>query len=236
MSRAQSLQRLQTPWKMMVSLWKKTWGNVIPSFIKDMLDDETYVIDNNGSFLNVVIEKAKMEGKLGRVEVEASDQIPLSQGQIKDMIMNLMNLQNPEIMQALILPENIPLIQKALGLTDFVLPAEADREKQYEEIQMLIKSQPIPTPNGQMQASIMPELMVDNHGVEGEICRKWLVSEVGREAKINNPKGYQNVLLHLKAHMQDAQQLQQMFPQAPPMPQKGAPAPPKPPAPAQSNQ
>jgi len=45
-------------------------------------------------------------------------------------------------------------------------------------------------------------------------------------AKIDNPNGYKNVLLHLKAHLQ----LQAMSaqPQVPNNPTKGAPAPPSP--------
>ena len=42
---------------------------------------------------------------------------------------------------------------------------------------------------------------VDNHEIEAAICRSWLISEAGRLAKVENPNGYKNVLLHMKAHM-----------------------------------
>ena len=50
--------------------------------------------------------------------------------------------------------------------------------------------------------------MVDNHQIEAEICRNWLVGEKGRQAKTDNPEGYKNILLHLQAHMMMLQQLQ----------------------------
>jgi hypothetical protein len=43
MSRAQALQRLQTPWKMLVVFWKTIFGKVIPMYIKEIVDDERTV-------------------------------------------------------------------------------------------------------------------------------------------------------------------------------------------------
>ena len=43
---------------------------------------------------------------------------------------------------------------------------------------------------------------VDNHKIESEICRGWLVSDAGRLAKIENTLGYKNVLLHMKMHIE----------------------------------
>ena len=74
---------------------------------------------------------------------------------------------------------------------------------------------------------------VDNHPLESDICRRWLVSDAGRLAKIENPMGYKNVLLHMKMHkdmemqkqMQDAMQQMQaqqgMMPPAGPAEQGG---------------
>ena len=58
----------------------------------------------------------------------------------------------------------------------------------------------------------------DNHALEFEICRKWIISEAGRQTKTDNPDGYKNVLLHGKMHQQAMQ---------PPPPQPPLPEPPK---------
>lgn len=42
---------------------------------------------------------------------------------------------------------------------------------------------------------------MDNHQVEAAICKSWLISSAGRLAKKENPDGYKNVLLHMKAHL-----------------------------------
>jgi len=238
MSRAQALQRLQTPWKMLTIWWKEIAAKVIPAQIKEIAEDERYVEkDEQGNFQNVFIRIAELSGKIGSVELEASEELPMSWSQKKDVIMNLLQAQNPEIMSALMDPQNIPLLASAIGLDDFEIPGNDDRTKQYEEIQLLLDSQPIPDIQAMQQNPMMPatqpalapsvdvDPLVDNHGIEADICRRWAVSDAGRLAKIENPAGYQNVLLHMKRHL-DLQMAQQN-PQPPQQPQ-GGPQPNKP--------
>ena len=232
MSRAQALQRLQTGWKMLSMWWKEIQGKVVPAFIKEMVEDEKYVEkDVQGNFINVFIRKAELQGKIGSIELESSENLPITWAQKKDAIMELIKLNNPEILQLLASPENLDLIKQAVGIDEFKMPGEADRQKQYEEIQQLLNSEPIVIPPAidpmmiqQMQLSgqmIPPELIqqsqpqelpsvevdveLDNHQIESEICRTWLIGPAGRLAKIENPPGYKNVLLHYKAHMQAMQ-------------------------------
>src|SRR5882757_4664834 len=149
-----------------------------------------------------------MDGKIGDIRLEAPEGLPATIEQMKDTIMALLQTNNPEILAAIGAPENLPTVSKIIGLQDFVLPGEDDREKQYEEIGLLLNSGPIPAPDGSEQPSIMPELMVDNHQIEAEICRSWLVGEKGRQAKTDNPEGYKNILLHLQTHAQMMMQMQ----------------------------
>jgi hypothetical protein len=252
MSRAQALQRLQTTWKMLLSWWKEIFGKVIPMYIDCIKEDEKQVKkDEFGNFVNVFIRKAELGGKIGSIELEANENLPITWNQQKDAIMELFQLNNPDIMQALASPENIPYLKKAIGLTDYIIPGEDDRQKQYEEIELLINSEPIqmpPDPNMMMQAQQMgmppppPQMLpsievdpdVDNHALEADICRRWLVSDAGRLAKLENPPGYQNVLLHMKMHrdvMQNQMMGQQMMQQQPPQQQQaGQGSPPAPPA------
>ena len=48
--------------------------------------------------------------------------------------------------------------------------------------------------------SVEIEPEVDNNGFEAEVCKEWLKSDAGRLAKIENPGGYKNVLLHMMHH------------------------------------
>lgn len=217
MSRAQALQRLQNTWKMFTTWWKQIFGKAIPIYIDNLLDDEKFVErDSTGNFINVVIHRAELEGKLGQIELEANENLPISFAQQKDVLMQLLQASNPQLMQLLANPENLPLVYEALGIPELYVPGEDSRTKQYEEIKILLATEPIEAPPSPeeimaaqdgmpMQPQEMPSVEVgefDVDAVELEICVKWLNSEEGRQAKSENPKGYENVLLHARMHKQ----------------------------------
>ena len=226
MSRAQALQRLQNVWKMLTSWWKDIYGKVIPMYINEIKDDERSVEqDEKGNFINVFVRMAELEGKIGRIELEANENLPVTWSQRKDTYMKLLEAQNPLILEALTSPENIKNLAEAIGLDDFVVPGQADVDKQHEEIRLLINSEPIQEPpnDEQMMMAIeqdedpsqippvdLPSIDIDydldNHQIESDICRSYLVSASGRLLKTENPAGYQNVLLHMKAHLEAIKQ------------------------------
>jgi len=230
MSKAQAMQRLQNAWKMLNYFWKDIFGKVIPAYIKDVKSDESYAVrdpQNRNNFINVVIRKSELEGKLGDIELEASDALPLTWAQQKDVIMQLLATSNPDIIAALTAPENAGMVAEAIGLDDFFIPGEDDRLKEFDEIAQLLASQPMPTGEmgmdgqPQMAPSVPIDPMLDNHQIASEIDRKWLVSEVGRQAKLDNAEGYQNVLLHYQAHVMQLQMMNAGQPQGNEQPTKG---------------
>lgn len=209
-----ALQRLQMPYKMINFWWKNIFAKVIPAYIKNMLDDERLVKPvGKENFIQIAIKKSQLDGKIGDVYLEAPDGLPQTMNEIKSTLMELLQTQNPAILEAIGQPENIPLVQNIFGMTGFVMPGEKDREKQYEEISILITSAPL----DDQTPSIMPELMVDNHKVESEVMRDYLVGEKGRQLKSENPDGYKNCLLHLQMHVQ----MMQFLMQPPPSPVPG---------------
>ncbi len=203
MSRAQALQRLQNTWKMYTLWWKNIFGKVIPMYIDEMQDDERDVqLDDSGNFVNILIKKAELEGKIGKVELEANENLPMTWSQTKDLVVQLLTNPNEEVKSILMAPENAGLIHDALGLVDFHVPNEDDVIKQNDEIQLLLNSEPLQTgdPQNPEVPSIDIDPIFDNSAVEFEVCRKWIISEAGRQAKTDNQNGYRNVLLHGKAH------------------------------------
>jgi hypothetical protein len=213
MSRAQALQRLQNIWKIFTTWWKQIFGKVIPMYIKEMKDDEKDVQrTTDGGFINVFIRRAELEGKIGKIELEANENLPMTWSQQRDIIMQLLQAGNPEILKIIGAPENLPVIRQAIGLTDFYVPNEDDREKQLDEIRLLLNSEPIPTGDPMIPElpSVEVDQLYDNHAIEFEIVRKWVVSEEGRQAKANNELGYKNVLLHGRMHYMFMQQMQQL--------------------------
>lgn len=218
MSKAQALQRLQNVWKTFCIWWKYCMGKSINLYIREMETDERNVERRkDGSFMNVFIRRAELMGSIGKVEIEANENLPLTWSQQKDVIMTLLQSSSPIIQQFIMAPENLPLVREAIGLPDFFVPGEDEVEAEYEEIQLLLESEPIPNPMAldpnamQMQAmgqpmqqftsSIPVEPEIQNHVIRFEIDKAWLNSEAGRQAKIDNSKGYENVLLHAKEHL-----------------------------------
>ncbi len=220
-SKSGALQRLQNTWKLFTITWKEMFGKVIPMYIdlvKETNEDERSVKRTaDGNFVNVMIRRAELEGKIGDVELEANENLPLTWSQKKDLMMTLLQATNPKIMEILNAPENLSMIHELLGLDDFFVPDEDSTIKQYDEIKLLLASTPMPpdpsipvdpsNPNNQPQEtpSIPIDPIFDNNKVEFEICRKWITSEAGRQTKTDNPDGYMNVLLHGKAHYQAMQ-------------------------------
>lgn len=203
MSRAQALQRLQNTWKMFTSWWKNIHGKAVPMFLETIQEDERNVERRkDGSFFNTFIRKSELEGKIGKVELDTAENLPVTWAQKKDVIMQLLQAANPQVLAILAAPENLPFIREAIGLEGWTVPGEDDRNKQYDEIKELLNSEPIGDPmSGQLIPSVEVDQEYDNHEIEFEICRNWVISEEGRQAKIDNPMGYQNVLLHGKLHL-----------------------------------
>lgn len=235
MSRAQAMQRQQNTWKIFTTWWKEIYSKVIPMFIEEMVEDERDVQQNEaGSFFNSYIRKAETEGKIGRIELEANENIPLTWSQQKDTIMSLLENPNPEVARMINDPNNIKNLQDAIGIVDFHIPGEDDREKQLDEIKELCIGQPVPMglpPNGdpnqpEMESSVQVEPLVDDHEVHAAVCRAFLVSEGGRQLKVDNADGYQNILLHMQAHMMliapISQPVQPNQPGSPPAPKGDA--------------
>lgn len=199
MSRAQALQRLQNTWKVFTVWWKQIFSKSIPIFIKESKSDERNVQrTKDGGFINTFIRRAELEGKIGRVELEANENLPLTWSQQKDVIMQLLQAGNPEILAILGAPENLPVIREAIGLTDFFVPGEDDREKTLDDIKLLLNSEPMPTGDMMMpeQPSVPFDPIFDNPDISFEIVRRWVISDAGRQAKIDNEAGYRNVLLY----------------------------------------
>lgn len=212
MSRAQAQQRLQNVWKVLTMWWKDIFGKVVPMYIQEVQEDERDVQRNkDGSFINVFIRKAELEGKIGKVELEANENIPLTWAQKKDVIEKILANANPEVLKIVAAPENLPLLHEAMGLDELVVPGEDDVIKQYDEIKLLLNSEPIATMDPMMPE--MPSVEIDpdydNHAVQSDVVRKWVISEAGRQAKTDNPAGYKNVLLHGKMHLMIMQQQMQ---------------------------
>ena len=147
-------------------------------------------------------------------------------------------LQMPFAAPLMSLPKNMAVAKDLLGLQDLEIPGADSDEKQMGEIKQLLEEPPIPNVQVMQQAKLQavaskltgqpappppaPEQMyepsvaidpeVDDSTAEYTVCKNWLNSPTGQQAKRDTPEGYLNVKLHMLAHkaqMQKDQAAQQ---------------------------
>lgn len=216
MSRAQALQRLSTYWKMMSLFWAQFIGRGTVQHARNLVElnyDERDVIKKGGGFTNIVIKRAELDGKVGKIEPESSDNFPITSSQKRDIILKLLEMKNEVALKLMYHPQNSQVILEAIGMPEIHLPGADDRNKQLEEISELIKSGPNPpdpndvdqmtglprNPEGTPTIPIDPD--ADDDEVHIQVGRAWMVSELGRYERDHNPDGYLNVALHVRMHM-----------------------------------
>ena len=201
-SQNQALQRLGTISTIASFLWADVLDKAVREYANLLEYDEKMVDKTAAGYQSTTVDHMALKrGDVGSCEPEFSELLPVSSGQIKDTLMGLMQVKDPMVMALITHPQNNELVKKALGIPELYIPGINDRTKQYREISLLMEGQPQPSPNSPlgMESSIAPEEF-DDHMVEMEVCKVWLNSSKGQKAKNENPGGYQNVVLHWKAH------------------------------------
>jgi hypothetical protein len=210
MSRNQALQRLSIVWKFVSWWWAQTMSKSVYKFHQNLLNgktDDHFTKKNGTSWETIWINKEQLLGKVGLVEPEVANGFPESWAQKKDLIVQLIQFNNDYINQALFHPENVGMLAQALGMQNFYIPGEDDRNKQITEIAVLLQQEPLDEMGE--QPSIPIDEILDNHQVELDACRSWMVSDVGLDSKQNNPLGYANVRAHAAQHYIMVQQAAQ---------------------------
>lgn len=200
-SRNQALQRLSITWKVLCSWWRRLYFKSVKSYIANSSNgDDKFVKRSGTGFINVWIKEAELEGKLGDVESETSEQFPVSWEQMGARLLELLDKNNEAINAAIFDPNNVGFVARLLGFRQMHIPGEDDRNKQLMEIAELVKDAPTEMNPDDYQPTVMVEPDVDNHAVHIATLVAWLVSPIGIDCKNTNPQGYQNVVAHLRMH------------------------------------
>lgn len=203
MSRQMALQRLSIIWNLVTDWWVRTVSGSVDLFVEIIVQssqDEKFTKYENGNYVNVWIRQSELEGKVGGVEPEGSETFPVSLAQKKDLLLKLMEMNNPYVNEALYKPENARVLQDVMALNEFKLPGESDRVKQVIEINELLKGPPI----SPIESTVPPEPDIDDAQVHIETIKAWALDTIGLDSKRVNPDGYANVMAHLKQHQMNA--------------------------------
>jgi hypothetical protein len=228
-SRAQALQRLSLTWKMLNIWWPETIEKSVRELASNMEFDDNLVETNGDEFVNTWIKMAELGGNVGDVRSDSSEQIPITWAQKRDTILNFIQLGDDTIKAVLYDPNNAEIIADSVGFGELFIPGADDRNVQLEEIKQLASSGPLSQPmvdqfnqpmldpnTGQPAMQPVPSIpiqpSIDRHDVHAAVCKAWLNGPIGRAIKQMNPPAYENVTLHLQAHLQEIsnEQMQQM--------------------------
>jgi hypothetical protein len=243
-SRSFALQRLSIVWYFINVWWGETMHKALNSFIAHQIEDEPITNQNtsNGMFQTKWIRQADMKGAFERLDPEVSTDFPVSFAQKAQRLMTLLQLNKPQIDEVILSPENAGLVQQYTGLREFIIPSNIQRNKQVNEILILIGMEPVENGAGQILPSVPIEPDLDDHEIHIDVLVDFLSGDTGQDLKASNPAAYANCLAHLTMHKQQQQmeQMQQAMGMGPGGPgggpgggpqavqKKGAPAPPRP--------
>lgn len=195
-SKAMALQRLNTTWKITCWFWCKLQSKSAVEYanaLKELNRDENFTkLEGNGNFVNVWVKRASLNGKVGKVEPEASEQLPQSWAQKKDLIFQLMTTGIPEVLAVLTHPQNAGLIKSTLGLNELFIPGEDNSIRQYKEFQLLSQGIQVPT-----------NPLVDDEDVHIRVLQHILEGPLGESLA---EEGMNASMMHLQMHMESMAQ------------------------------
>jgi hypothetical protein len=189
-SSAVALQRLGNYWKILCAFWTNLQSRSAVEYanvVKELNQDVNYSKKVGDNFINVWIRASSLTGKIGRVEPEASEQLPSSWAQKQEMIIKLLTLGVPEILSVLTHPMNAGMMKMATGLNDIYVPGEDDRIRQFKEFQMM--SQGVPVPINEL---------VDNHEVHLQVLQAILE---GQQGEVLEDQARAICLQHFNEHL-----------------------------------
>jgi len=228
LARDQALGRLGLVWRRLKQFYGEVMLLGVESFRKNRPEDvDVPLLGPDGMLDARMIRVADLKGNIA-VHPEADETFPRLKSQQRGVLQQLFGLKDPLIQEAMADPANIGYIKNVLGLTELVVPGEDSRNKQLREIQVLLGAAPIvvevPAAGDQKTAisdqeaggdthrvvlpSVAVDLLLDNHAVEFEECKRWANSEVGQSARMTNPAGFANVRAHAGAHLRAMQGVQ----------------------------
>jgi hypothetical protein len=188
-SRAMALQRLQIVWKFIVDWWKSTMTGAVRMYVDTVVEDQRFVTQKEGGYVNTWIRTSELKGKIGSVESDADEKFPVSAAQISAMLMKMIELNNPNINAGLYIPENLEMLRDAFGMSTFTIPGADQRLKQLRELENLSKGIPVTI-----------DTLIDDDAVHIEIVKNFCISPSGMEMKDAQPEIYQTILQHLQMH------------------------------------
>lgn len=197
LKRNQALMAISVPWHAQRRLFRRGYRNLTVQVAK-YSDGSLYLPTGVGAG-NVELSL----GDLGIVmnggwRYSVEDSVPMSPGQIRDSLIEMVSQNQPEVLDRLgyFHPENLSTIEEVFGFPGWVIPGAKERERVHALISQLLQAAPTQDPaSGQPAPSVQPDPFLIDPSLGIEVVRSWLLSDEGEEMEQTNPDGWYNVLL-----------------------------------------
>lgn len=195
-SRNQALQRLSLIHKALTFWWAEVMGKCAPIYVDALTEDIRFTQQiAKDEYLSLKIIADANDGNIGHVEPSASNSLPISWGQKRDILISLLQMKEPMINATLFSPENSHILVDLSGIPELKLIGDDSRVKQLREISLMIGAQA----SGD-QPSVPVDVQVDEHPIEYQVCKSFLNSSEGQELKYRDVESYMNILAHMNQH------------------------------------
>ena len=208
MSRDQALGRQGIFWRSIKSFWDDLMVKGVMVYRDNRDEDLEIPLKAIGqAFDTRMIRLDELRGSVV-VYSETDEQFPELWSQKRRTLMELMQLETPQISEILTHPENLKHLKDMVGLADLEIPGENSRDKQYRELVRLLEEDPIPAGQGEFVSSIEVDIF-DEHQIELAVVANWINSPEGQKSKEQNPMGFLNVRAHAMQHQEALQFMQE---------------------------
>ena len=203
MARQQALGRLSLFWRQIKQFHADLMLAAVNVFRCNRTQDvEQVLFHRSGDFASRFIHLGDLQGNV-TVHPEA-DAFPVSWSDIRQNVLQLLQSSDPYIQNLLAHPLNAEQVKNYLGAPGFILPEDDNRSKQFRELDLLLRSEPVFDSARSVWLPTVPtDPLVDDHAVHLQTLREWAVSDDGISAKQANPAGYANAMAHLLQHQRD---------------------------------
>jgi|SRR3990167_637242 len=205
-SRAYALQRLSIPWVFLNIWWAELFYIAVKDYLKNLIGDDFFTKPSQAGYDKVWLKRSYAEGDFNVLYPESSDSFPVSAAQKMALITDMVGLNSPEVNSILFSPLNAREIADTVGFKNLKFPFEAQANKQYREIEMMLQAEAIDLGNGEFQTTVPIEAEIDENNIHLEVTADFLCSNTGQDLKMSNPGIYMNVLAHHRMHFMNEQQ------------------------------
>ena len=164
--RDQAMGRMGLPWGAIQRLFAGAYTQAVALAKKNLEESSTFNYssrDRGGNTINEKVSADDLRNGSAKCIADVDSSFPESTNQKRQTFQMLMaaSERNPVLAEVIAQPDNQEFGHEILGLPDLVIPAAEARNKQFCEIDQLLKESPIPPSDDEIKAAclVSPQLL-----------------------------------------------------------------------------